>query len=84
MNKILTIIRREYITRARSRVFIIVTFLMPVIIAAFTVVPFLIIRYGSDTEKIAVIDQSKMFTGKLKNQDNVEFGFYDAPFDSMK
>ncbi|MFI5134652.1 MAG: ABC transporter permease [Chitinophagales bacterium] len=84
MNKILTIIKREYITRVRSRLFIIITFLMPVIIAAFTVVPFLIIRYGSDTEKIAVIDQSKMFAGKLKNQDNVQFGFYDAPFDSMK
>jgi len=84
MSKIPTIIRREYTTRARSRVFIIVTFLMPLIIGAFTLVPALIFRYGGDTEKIAVIDESHLFIGKLKNKDKVEFGYFNATFDSMK
>src|SRR6188508_133742 len=84
MSKIPVIIKREYITRARSRVFIIITFLMPAIIAAFTVVPVLIIRYGGDTEKVAVIDESKLFLSKLKNEENLQFGFYNSSFDSMK
>ena len=84
MGKIPTIIRREYTTRARSRVFIIVTLMMPAIIAAFTLTPILIIRFGGDTEKIAVIDNSKLFVGKLKNQDKLEFGYYDSSYDSMK
>lgn len=84
MSKIPTIIRREYVTRVRNRVFIIVTLLMPLIIAAFTLVPVLIFRYGGDTEKIAVIDESKLFIGKLKNKDKVEFGYFDAGLDSMK
>src|SRR6185295_10116737 len=84
MSKIPIIIKREYTTRARSRVFIIVTFLMPLILAGFTFVPFLIIKYGGDIDRIAVIDQSKMFAGKLKNEEKVVFGFYDAPYDSMR
>jgi len=84
MSKIPIIIKREYTTRVRSRVFIIVTFLMPLILAGFTFVPILIIKYGGDVDKIAVIDQSKMFEGKLKDQDKVVFGFYNAPYDSMK
>ena len=84
MSKIPTIIRREYVTRARSRVFIIVTLLMPLIIAAFTLVPVLIFRYGGDTEKIAVIDKSNLFVGKLKNENKVEFGYFNASYDSMK
>jgi ABC-2 type transport system permease protein len=84
MSKIPTIIRREYVTRARSKVFIIVTLLMPLIIAAFTLVPVLIFRYGGDTEKIAVIDKSNLFAGKLKNENKVEFGYFNASYDSMK
>jgi ABC-2 type transport system permease protein len=84
MSKIPIIIRREYTTRVRSRVFLIVTFLMPLILGGFTFVPLLIFKYGGDVDKIAVIDQSQMFAGKLKSKDKVIFGFYDAPYDSMK
>jgi ABC-2 type transport system permease protein len=84
MNKIFTIIRREYITRARSRVFIIVTLLMPLIIAGFTVIPMLIFRFGGDAEKIAVIDESRLFTGKIENRGKVEFLYVSASYDSIK
>ncbi len=84
MRKIPIIIRREYITRVRSRVFLLVTFLMPLILSGFTFAPFLIMKYGGDIERVAVIDDSKMFAGKLKSTDKLAFGFYDAPYDSMK
>jgi ABC-2 type transport system permease protein len=84
MNKILIIIQREYITRVRSKVFIIVTFLMPVLLASFSLVPMLIFRFGGDTEKIAVIDKSRMFEGKLKNESKLEFGYFNSSYDSMK
>ncbi len=84
MSKIPIIIQREYTTRVRSRVFLIVTFLMPLIAASFTFTPFLIMKYGGDSEKIAVIDQSKMFAGKLTSADKLVFGFYNSTYDSMK
>jgi ABC-2 type transport system permease protein len=84
MRKIPIIIRREYVTRVRSRLFLIITFLMPVLMAAFTLVPVLIFKYGGDVEKVAVIDESKMFLGVLKSEGKLNFGFYDAPYDSMK
>lgn len=84
MSKIPIIIRREYVTRVRRPVFLIVTFLMPLILGGFTFVPLLIFKYGGDVDKIAVIDQSKMFAGKLKNREKVVFSFYEAPYDSMK
>src|SRR6185436_5557268 len=36
------------------------------------------------TEKVAVVDESKLFVDKLKNEDNLQFDFYNASFDSMK
>ncbi|MEO5675593.1 MAG: ABC transporter permease [Chitinophagales bacterium] len=84
MSKIPIIIRREYTTRVRSRVFLIVTFLMPLILAGFTFVPVLIFKYGGDVDKVAVIDQSKMFEGKLESSERLIFGFYNSDYDSMK
>src|SRR4051794_32863240 len=62
MNKLLAVIKREYLQRVRSRMFIITTILGPVMLIVFSVVPSLIfsIKAGGAT-KIAVVDQ----TGRL-------------------
>src|SRR6266436_136436 len=62
MNKLLAIIKREYVQRVRSRMFLFTTILGPVMLIVFAVVPSLIfnIKAGGDT-RIAVIDQ----TGRL-------------------
>ncbi len=57
MKKLLTIIKREYITRIRTKGFIIGTILMPVFILGVTIVPAVIAVMTSEEQKsIAVID----------------------------
>ncbi len=58
MNKFLAIIKREYVQRVRSKMFIIATLLGPLIMALFTVVPGLILGIKTDATRIAVVDQS--------------------------
>lgn len=59
MNKLWTIIKREYLTRVKSRGFIIGTILGPVLMSSFVLVPILLARYsGPDKYSIIVLDQT--------------------------
>lgn len=60
MTKFLAVVKREYLHRVKSKMFIITTVLGPVMIFAFTVLPQIIfnIKSGGAT-RIAVIDQTK-------------------------
>lgn len=59
MNKLLTIIKREYLTRVKSKGFIIGTILGPIIMSSFVLVPFLLGRYsGPDKYSIVLLDQT--------------------------
>ena len=62
MRKFLAIVKREYIQRVRSKMFVLITVLGPVVISFFGIAPALIfnIQAGGPL-KIAVVDQ----TGKL-------------------
>jgi ABC-2 type transport system permease protein len=59
MKKLFAVIKREYIQRVRSKFFVIVTILGPIMMAAFTVVPgmMMMMRTGGPT-RIAVVDQT--------------------------
>jgi ABC-2 type transport system permease protein len=59
MNKLLAIIKREYLQKVRTKFFVIMTILGPVMLLVFTVVPGLLfgLKAGGDT-RIAVIDQT--------------------------
>jgi len=62
MRKLLTIIKREYLTRVNSRAFIFSTLLGPIILVAFMVVPVLIAMMESgEATRLAIVDQ----TGKI-------------------
>lgn len=59
MNKMWTIIRREYLSRVKTKGFIIGTVLMPLLMLALFAVPVLLLFVKSDeTKRIAVIDQT--------------------------
>ena len=63
MTKFLAVVKREYLTRVRTKMFIVATVLGPVMILVFTIVPALIfqLKAGGAT-RLAVIDQSdKMY-----------------------
>ena len=59
MRKFWAVVKREYVQRVRSRMFILVTLGAPLMFALFTVVPILIagIRAGGPT-RIAVLDET--------------------------
>ena len=61
MRKFLAVVKREYLQRVRSKMFIAATLLGPLVMSLFGVVPALIFSIPADRVKIAVVDQ----TGKL-------------------
>jgi ABC-2 type transport system permease protein len=62
MDKLLAIIKREYVQRVRSRMFLVWTILGPLMLVFFSVVPALVLRIkAGDPARIAVVDQ----TGKM-------------------
>jgi len=73
MRKFFAVVKREYVQRLRSRMFILVTVLGPVVMSLFAVAPALIfsIRVGGPV-RIVLVDQ----TGKLYQ------GIYDAVMDN--
>jgi len=79
MNKISTIINREYITRVSKKSFIIMTILAPILMAALIIVPtILMATQEMDYKKIAVIEENTdLFRGALKNTKTLEFVYLD-------
>ena len=58
MNKLLAIIKREYLQRVRTKFFIIMTVLGPLMLVVFTVVPGLLVGMKTGDTRIAILDQT--------------------------
>ncbi|MCX2742924.1 ABC transporter permease [Mangrovivirga sp. M17] len=76
MNKILLVIRREYLTRVTNKTFILMTFLTPLlIVGVYALIIFLSVKGVEDQKKIIVLDKSEKFEKALVSSDNLEFEF---------
>ncbi|MBX7109569.1 MAG: ABC transporter permease [Chitinophagales bacterium] len=87
MNKILLIIRREYVTRVKKRIFLITTILAPLSIGVVTLLPVYLASHGTQDEKIAIYDESGIFSAQLESRDHLTFGHINTanvPYDSLK
>lgn len=62
MNKMLAVFKREYFAAVRKKMFIIMTFLFPVLMAALFVLPSMLMVKGMGTKQIVVLDG----TGQLQ------------------
>ena len=58
MTKFLAVVKREYLTRVRTKMFIVFTVLGPVMIGLFTVVPAYIAGIKASATRIAIVDQT--------------------------
>jgi ABC-2 type transport system permease protein len=58
MKKFLAVVRREYVQRVRSRMFVGLTILGPLLLILFSVVPGLLINIKTDVTRLAVIDET--------------------------
>lgn len=63
MNKMFAVFKREYIQAVRKKMFIIMTFLMPVLMSALMVIPSMLMMRSMGGKKVAVLDG----TGQLKS-----------------
>jgi ABC-2 type transport system permease protein len=58
MNKFLAVVKREYIQRVRSKLFVVMTVLGPILLGVFTVVPTLLMAIKTGDTRIAILDQT--------------------------
>lgn len=66
MNKVLTVIRKEYLERVRSKSFLIGTLLGPALMSMFIVLPLLLADSGGDDRRtIGVVDPSGLYFDQL-------------------
>lgn len=78
LNKIFLVTKREYMTRVRKKSFIIMTIVAPLLMVAFysIVIYFAFNRdIGANVKDIYVSDPSGMYTGKLSNNEHINFIF---------
>jgi ABC-2 type transport system permease protein len=85
MSKISLIIKREYTTRVMKKSFILLTFLTPVLFAGMMA---LIVWLGGikddKIKRIAVIDNTHLYSKVLKSNDVYSFQFVDESIDEVK
>jgi ABC-2 type transport system permease protein len=76
MSKIGLVLTREYTTRVRKKSFIIMTLLMPALMAAMFILPgYLMTRDDTNVRTIAVYDGSTILLGQLESNDYTKYKF---------
>ncbi|MFB2119614.1 ABC transporter permease [Parapedobacter sp. 2B3] len=75
MNKILLIIKREYLSRVKKKSFLLVTFLVPLfLIGIYALTIYLTAKSFENNEAtVYMIDQSGLFAGKVENTKSTTF-----------
>ena len=85
MKKIFLVAEREFMVRVKKKSFIIMTILVPFLLAASAMLPALVASMKSDKEKIiAVLDESEQFGSVLKDDGTVKFVPAEKSIDELK
>jgi ABC-2 type transport system permease protein len=72
MHKIWLIIQREYLTRVRKKSFIVMTFLTPLLLAAFMIIPAWLATISDSENVVMVLDESGLFADKLESKEDLK------------
>ena len=73
MNKIILIIKREYLTRVKKKSFIVMTLLGPLLMAGLMLVPIWLAIKDKDIQRIEVVDETGTFINQFENTVELEF-----------
>lgn len=85
MSKLGIIIKREYLRRVSKKSFIILTLLMPFLMAAMVFVPLWLSSIkGSDVRQVVVIDQTGKYSDLFEDTENYRFTNSDQPIESYR
>ncbi len=78
MNKILLIVKREYLTRVKKKSFLIMTLLTPLLFAAIIILPgYFATKESKEAYKVAVLDRSTLFLGELDDSQSTKIIFIE-------
>ncbi len=76
MNKVLLIIRREYLSRVRKKSFLVMSILAPILFTAMLLLPAWIATMEDDDAKtIAVIDHTGLYSNQIEDTELLKFKF---------
>ncbi|MBU2915988.1 ABC transporter permease [Reichenbachiella agariperforans] len=84
MNKILLIIKREYISRVKKKSFLIMTVLGPILFSGLFIVPIWLATRGGDEKVIQVIDESGLFAEEFVSADNMTYVYVAEDLETAK
>jgi len=86
MNKSILILKREYLTRVKKKSFIVMTLLVPIMMAALTILPtYLAMMDDKESRTIAVYDPTGLVLNLLENTEYTTFHYIpEAEFKSLK
>ena len=73
MNKILLIIKREYLTRVKKKSFIVMTIIGPLLMAGLMLVPIWLATKDKDIQYIEVIDETETFINQFEDTPALDF-----------
>ena len=84
--KTLLIISREYLTRIQKKSFIILTILMPILMAALILLPTLLLLRSEKKQfsNVLVVDDTDIFVNKFTDNDNVAFHYRSGDIETIK
>ena len=75
-NSIKQVIKREYMTRVKSKTFLLTTFLAPIaMVILFGVLGFLLTRGSDEVKNVAVINEANLVISDIKNKRNINFDY---------
>ncbi|MCX7697146.1 MAG: ABC transporter permease [Bacteroidales bacterium] len=84
MKKIGLIIWREFITRVRKPVFIIMTILGPILMALLIVVPIYLAQLSDQPKEVAVVDETGLFYGRFPQLNWLKFSYPAMDVETLK
>ncbi len=73
MNKTISIIKREFLSRVKKKSFLVMTILGPILMAAIIIVPVLVTQLSDSDYAVAIVDDSSLFYSSLKDTESVSF-----------
>ncbi|MEL6390953.1 MAG: ABC transporter permease [Bacteroidota bacterium] len=85
MSNTMLIAQREFMTRVKSKSFLITTFLAPIGVVVFIATLVFIMQQGSDTKKeIVIVDPSGLLDGELGARQNISYEFSTTDVEQLK
>ena len=82
--KILLIIQREFLSRVKKKSFLVMTVLGPLLMAGVILSRFWLEMIPEEAQTIVVVDETKLFNGKLTENEGVKFEYFTQEIISAK